>query len=603
MDITNPQAWSPAILRYVKDFTAEFDQVENIETNSLHSPASATDDQTSGRLLRYLGSDEANAMAPVALDASHPISDYFISSSHNTYLWGNQLYGKASTKAYQNVLERGCRCVEIDVWDGDDSDSDTSDSSADSDSEAEKQGSIKKLSRRFKDKMGLSKSKLKSELKPTETPASASTPPEHESVGAAGLRRTVSKTEPRVLHGHTATKEISFRDVCTTIRDYAFTTSDLPLIVSLEVHTCPAQQQIMVDIIRDLWAPYMVDMNAMTGHEVSLPTLESLRKKILIKVKYTAPEQAAKKSTGSVVVSSNADPESGSEDEPQEAAVKKSHIITALASMGVYTRGCHFKDFDQPEAKLPNHIFSLSESKIIEVHKRDHSALFRHNKRFLMRVYPKGIRVSSSNLDPAPFWRMGAQIVALNWQYINAATMLNQAMFHATGGWVLKPEGYRSFHRAQSQIAALDRGKLDLAIELLAGQDIGPADKKFHLYVRSELHIEDMEEINGGSLPEGGSTKEGQIKAVTELGTAGRSPDFGRQLLQFKVDGVAEELTFVRFKVMDDDTFSRDNLVAWACFRLSRLQTGIRKIRLYDCEGQQTNGMLLVRISKRLDLE
>ncbi|KAI4746041.1 phosphoinositide phospholipase C [Aureobasidium sp. EXF-12298] len=541
MDITNPQAWSPAILNYVKEFTAEFDQVENIETNNLGSSGTPNNVQESNRLLRYLGSDEANAMAPVTLDATHPISDYFISSSHNTYLWGNQLYGKASTKAYQKVLERGCRCVEIDVWDGDDSDSDTSDSSANSDSEAENQGGIKKLSRKFKNKLGLSKSK--SESKPKGSPASASTSPEHESVGAAGLRRTVSKTEPRVLHGHTATKEISFRDVCTTIRDYAFATSDLPLIVSLEVHTCPAQQEIMVDIIRDLWAPYMVELNALTGHEVSLPTLESLRKKILIK--YTAPEQAAKKSTGPVVVSSNADPESGSEDESQETAVKKSHIIAALASMGVYTRGCHFKDFDQPEAKLPNHIFSLSESKIIEVHKRDHSALFRHNKRFMMRVYPKGIRVSSSNLDPAPFWRMGAQIVALNWQYINAATMLNQAMFHATGGWVLKPEGYRSFHRAQSQITALDRGKLDLTIELLVGQDIGPADKKLHLYVRSELHIEDMEEINGGSLPEGGSTKEGQIKAATELGTAGRSPDFGRQLLQFKVDGVAEELTFV----------------------------------------------------------
>lgn len=229
MDITNPQAWSPAILRYVKEFTAEFDQVENVETNNLHSSASATDDQTSNRLLRYLGSDEANAMAPVILDASHPISDYFISSSHNTYLWGNQLYGKASTKAYQKVLERGCRCVEIDVWDGDDSDSDTSDSSADTDSEVEKQGSIKKLGRRFKDKMGLSKSKSKSESKSKETPASASTSPEHESVGAAGLRRTVSKTEPRVLHGHTATKEISFRDVCTTIRDYAFTTRYLEI--------------------------------------------------------------------------------------------------------------------------------------------------------------------------------------------------------------------------------------------------------------------------------------------------------------------------------------------------------------------------------------
>ncbi|CAD0089731.1 unnamed protein product [Aureobasidium vineae] len=562
MDITDPQAWSPAILNYVKEFTAEFAQLDNIEGNNAGVPGSANDGQASNRLLTYLGSEEANAMAPVILDATHPLSDYFISSSHNTYLWGNQLYGKASTKAYQKVLERGCRCVEIDVWDGDDSDSDTSDSSADSDSDVENERGIKKLSKRFKDKMGLSKSKPES--KPKDKPAAASASPEHEVVGSAGLRRTVSKTEPRVLHGYTATKEISFRAVCATIRDYAFT-------ASLEVHAGPAQQEIMVDIIRDMWAPYLVDFNAVTGHEISLPTLDSLRKKILIKVKYTPPDKAKSEP---VVVSSNSTLESGSEDESQEIPAKKSHIITALASMGVYTRGCHFKDFDQPEAKLPNHIFSLSESKIIEVHKRDHSALFRHNK-----------------------------IVALNWQYINAATMLNQAMFHATGGWVLKPEGYRSFHRAQSQIAALDRGKLDLTIELLAGQDIGPADKKLRLYVRSELHIEDMEEINGGSLPEEGSTKEGQIKAVTELGTAGRSPDFRRQLLQFKVDGVAEELTFVRFKVMDDDTFSRDNLVAWACFRLSRLQTGIRKIRLYDCEGQQTNGMLLVRISKRLDIE
>jgi hypothetical protein len=222
MDTTNPQGWSPAILNYVKEFTAEFDQVEHIETNNLDSPASTANDRTSNRLLRYLGSDEANAMAPVTLDATHPISDYFISSSHNTYLWGNQLYGKASTKAYQRVLERGCRCVEVDVWDGDDSDSDTSDSSTDSDDDAEKKSGIKKLSRRFKDKMGFSKPKPES--KPKEKPASASTSPEHESVGAAGLRRTVSKTEPRVLHGHTATKEISFRDVCATIRDYAFTT-------------------------------------------------------------------------------------------------------------------------------------------------------------------------------------------------------------------------------------------------------------------------------------------------------------------------------------------------------------------------------------------
>lgn len=54
---------------------------------------------------------------------------------------------------------------------------------------------------------------------------------------------------------------------------------------------------------------------------------------------------------------------------------------------------------------------------------------------------------------------------------------------------------------------------------------------------------------------------------------------------------------------MDDDTFSRDNLVAWACFRLSRLQIGLRRIRLYDCEGQPTDGMLLVKIKKHLEME
>lgn len=57
----------------------------------------------------YMASPASSAQRPAQKqDITAPITDYFISSSHNTYLTGNQLYSDSAPSAYTKVSSHIC---------------------------------------------------------------------------------------------------------------------------------------------------------------------------------------------------------------------------------------------------------------------------------------------------------------------------------------------------------------------------------------------------------------------------------------------------------------------------------------------------------------
>nr|XP_054604404.1 1-phosphatidylinositol 4,5-bisphosphate phosphodiesterase beta-4 isoform X1 [Nothobranchius furzeri]XP_054604405.1 1-phosphatidylinositol 4,5-bisphosphate phosphodiesterase beta-4 isoform X1 [Nothobranchius furzeri] len=557
---------------------------------------------------RYLMSDEN---APVFLDRlelyqemDQPLAHYFISSSHNTYLTGRQFGGKSSVEMYRQVLLSGCRCVELDCWDGKGEDQEP----------IITHGKAMCTDILFKDV-----------------------------IQAIKDTAFVTSDYPVIL---------SFENHCSKLQQYKMAKyceeifGDLLLRQPLESYSLepgrplPSPSELKKKILIK---------NKRLKPEVEQRQLESLKKhmeagetntpaiimgeeddtenaekeaeeKDLISEAPSLSEATSEKETSSV---SQSNAVSSGKDEEQNNGVRKipddevteiseatdatdiseasdqdnnkkgvdvaedseealiasyqyesatTNIHPYLSAMVNYAQPVKFQGFDVAEERnIYHNMSSFNESVGLGYLKTNAIEFVNYNKRQMSRIYPKGGRVDSSNYMPQIFWNAGCQMVSLNFQTPDLAMQLNQGKFEYNGscGYLLKPDFMRRSDRTFDPFSETPVDGVIAAtcsVQVFSGQFL--SDKKIGTYVEVDMY----------GLPTDTIRKEFRTRMVMNNGL---NPAYNEEPFVFR-KVILPDLAVLRIAVYDDN----NKLIGQRILPLDGLQAGYRHISLRN-EGNK----------------